>query len=101
MLSGGIVNMTVLAEVTRVLSPIDLAGWYNWIMSNTDLDAAKEQGQIGIKKYWRRASQIEIELDWLYDWIPALAIFVRHLCKVYDNQKISQNMSVKQEIDPK
>ena len=36
-------------------------------MSNTDLDTAKKLGLTGIKKYWRCASQVEIELDWLYN----------------------------------
>lgn len=41
-----------------------------------------------------------MKLDWLYDWISVLAIFVRHLRKVYDNEKVTQNMSVKRDLDP-
>ena len=36
-------------------------------MSNADMDAAKKLGQTGIKKYWRRAGQVEMKLDWLHD----------------------------------
>lgn len=69
-------------------------------MGNTDIDVAKKLGLIGVKKYWRRASHVEMELDLLHDWIPALAIFVKHLQKVYDNKEVGQNMSIKQDIDP-
>ena len=51
MLLESIANITALAEVTRVSSPVDLAGRYNWVMSNADLDAAKELGLTDIKKY--------------------------------------------------
>ena len=69
-------------------------------MSNTDIDAAKKLGLTGIKKYWRRTRQVEIELDRLHDWIPALEIFVRHSCKVYDNEEVTLNMNARQDIDP-
>ncbi len=69
-------------------------------MSNVDMNAAKELGLTGIKKYWRRAAQVEMELDWLHDWIPALATFVRHSQKVYDNEEVGQNMSVRRDINP-
>ena len=68
-------------------------------MSNANLDAAKELGLTGIKKYWKCTRQIEMELDWLYDWIPALVIFVRHSRRVYNNEKVIENMNVKQDID--
>ncbi len=51
MLSEGIADKIAPAEVARVLSPVDLAGRYNWAMSNVDLDAVKELGLTGIKKY--------------------------------------------------
>ena len=38
-----------------------------WEISNANLDTAKELGLTGIKKYWRCAWQVEIELDWLHD----------------------------------
>ena len=41
-----------------------------------------------------------MELDWLHDWIPALATFVRHLRSVYDNKEVTQNMNARQDIDP-
>lgn len=48
-------------------SPDNDAERYKWVMSNTNLDAAKKWRLTGIKKYWRCAGQGEIELDWLYD----------------------------------
>ncbi len=47
----GIADTTALAEVAWVSSPVDLAGRYNWAMSNADLDIAKELGLTSIKKY--------------------------------------------------
>ena len=66
-LSEGIADTTAPAEVARASSPVDLAGKYMWAMSIADMDAAKELGLTGIKKYWRRAGQVEMELDWLHD----------------------------------
>ncbi len=51
MLSESIADTTVPAEVARVLSHVNLAGRYNWAMSDADLDTAKELGLTGIKKY--------------------------------------------------
>ena len=101
MLSGSIADTTVLAEMAQVSSFVDLTERYNWVMSNANLDVVKELELTGIKKYWRRAGQVEIELDWLYDWISALATFVKHSRRVYDNKKIGQNISIRQDIDPK
>ena len=95
----GIINTIVPVQITQILSFVDLARRYNWAISNANLDAAKKLGLTGIKKYWRRTGQIEIELDWLYDWIPILATFVRHLYRVYNNKKVGQNMSVRQNIN--
>ncbi len=67
MLLEGIVDTTMPAEVAGVSSLINLVGRYNWAMSDADLDTAKELGLTGIKKYWRRAGQVELELDWLHD----------------------------------
>ena len=64
-------------------------------MSNADLDATKKLGLTGMKKYWRWAGQVEIELDWLYDWILALATFVKYLCRVYDYEKVFENIKVR------
>ena len=68
-------------------------------MSDADLDAAKKLGLTSIKKYWRYAGQVERELDWLHDWISILATVVRHSQRLYDNEKVGQNMSVRQDID--
>lgn len=64
------------------------------------MDVVKKLWLIVIKKYWKDTGQIEIELDWLYDWIPALTIFMGYLQGVYDNRKIDQNMIFRQNIEP-
>ena len=69
-------------------------------MSKANMEAAKELRLTGIKNYWRRDGQVEMELDWLHDWILALATFVKHSQKVYDTKKMGENMSVKQDIEP-
>ncbi len=67
MLWEGIAVTIAPAEVARELNPINLARRYNWAMSNADLDIVKELRLTGIKKYWKHANQVEMELDWLYD----------------------------------
>ena len=100
-LSRSIVDTIAPAEVAWALSPVNLAGRYTWAISNADLDEANELGLTGIKKYWWRTGQVEMELDWLYDWIPALATFVKYLCRRYDNKEVTENMKVRQDIGPK
>ncbi len=51
LLLKGIADTTAPAEVAQVSSSVDLAGRYNWAMSNADLDIAKELGLTGFKKY--------------------------------------------------
>lgn len=68
-------------------------------MSNVNIDIAKKLKLIGVKKYKECASQVEIELIWLYDWILPLVMFLRNLQKLYNNKKIGQNISVRQNID--
>lgn len=58
-------------------------------MSNSDLDVAKKLGLTGVKIYWRRAGQVKIELNWLYDLIPVLATFMGDLYKVYNGEKVN------------
>ncbi len=70
-------------------------------MNNVDLDIVKELRLTSIKKYKRHAGQVEIELDWLHNQISALATFLRHSYRLYNNEKVGQNMSIKQDIDPK
>ena len=86
---------TAPAEVARASNFVNLAWRYKWAISNTDMNVAKKLGLTGVKKYWKRASQVEMELDWLYDWIPTLATFVRHSRKMYNNEKVPQNISVR------
>ena len=47
----GIMDTIAPAKMAWVLSRINLAGRYNWAMSNVNLNIAKELGQTGIKKY--------------------------------------------------
>ena len=51
MLSKGIADTTVPAEVAQLLSLLDFARRYNWAMSNANLDEIKKLGLTGIKKY--------------------------------------------------
>lgn len=69
-------------------------------MSNANLDQDNELGLIGIKKYWKRSYQVETELDWQHDWISTLAIFVRYSRKEYNNEKMTKNIKVRQDIRP-
>ena len=89
------------AEVARTSSPMDLDGKYMWVMSNVDIDAARDLELTGIKKHWRLAGQIEKEVDGLHkDWIPALAAFVKHSRKMNDNEEVTENMKIRRDIDP-
>ena len=99
-LSDDIADITATAEVAQALSPVDLTGKYMWAMSNANIDAVKELGLTGIKKYQRRAGQVEIEFDWLHNWISVLATFVRHSRRMYKNDEMTKNMNVRQDIDP-
>lgn len=69
-------------------------------MSKADMEIAKELELTGIKNYWKCAGQVEIELNWLHNWIPGPATFVRYSQRMYDNEKVGQNMSNRQNIDP-
>lgn len=62
-LSKGIAHTTMLAKKAWASSSFDLAKRYIWAMSNVDLDASKKLGLTGIKKYQKRAWQVELELD--------------------------------------
>ncbi len=45
------VDKTAIAEVTKVLSAIDLGSKHSWAINNTDMDIAGNLGLTGIKKY--------------------------------------------------
>ncbi len=47
-------DKTVIAEVAKVSSVIDLGSKHSWAISNTDIDTAEDLGLTGIKKYQRR-----------------------------------------------
>ena len=57
------VNKIAMAEVVEVLSAINFGSKYSGAISNIDIDVARNLGLIGIKKYWRRASQIQDKID--------------------------------------
>lgn len=52
------VNKVMMAEVTRVLTAIDIDTKYKWVISNTDMNATRDLKLTSVKKYWRYASQI-------------------------------------------
>ena len=45
------IDKTAMAEVTKVLSIIDLRSKHNKAISNADIDVAEDLSLIGIKKY--------------------------------------------------
>lgn len=49
----------------------------------------------------KNIGEVLIKLKWLYNWILVLVIFIRYLYKIYNNQKVDQNMSIKKNIDLK
>lgn len=57
-------------------------------MCNFDINIAKKLELIGVKKYQKYIGQVEIELNQRHNWIQVLAIFVKYLCKVYNNKKM-------------
>ena len=62
-LSESPADTTTPVEVAQVSSPVDLAWRYRWAMNNFNMNVAKKLGPTGVKKYWRRVGQIEMELD--------------------------------------
>lgn len=96
-----IVDSTTLAEVAQTLYLVDVPERYMYAISNVDLDVSMKQGLTGIKNYRKFVGQGEMKLDWLHEKILALAIFVRHSRKRYGNEKITKNMKVRQDINPK
>ena len=87
-LSEGPTGTTTPAEMAQALSFVDLVWRYKWAISKADIETAKELGLTEVKNYSRRAGKVEMKLDWLYDWILALAIFVRHSRRVYNNKEV-------------
>lgn len=56
-------NKIAIAKVAKVSNAIDLGNKYNWIISNTNIDEARNLKLIGIKKYWRCTDQIQDKVD--------------------------------------
>lgn len=52
------VDKVMMAEVTKVLTAIDIDSKCKWVISNADMNAARDLRLTGVKKYWRYASQI-------------------------------------------
>ncbi len=95
-----LIDIIVMAEVAKVSSVIDLGSQYSWTINNADIDVARDLGLTGIKKYWSCAGQIQAKVDWLYkDWISALEVFVKHSRKTYDNEKVTENLMIRREIN--
>lgn len=99
-LSKGIADITTAAELAQVSSLINLTRQCIWAISNVDLDAAKELRLSDIKKYWRHAWQVKLELDCLHNWILILVTFMRYLRGIYNNKKVTKNIRARQDIDP-
>lgn len=59
------------------------------------MDATKKFGLTRFNKYSKHDNQLEIKLDWPHDWILILVTFVRHLQKIYNKEKVTQNKSFK------
>lgn len=91
-----------MAEVVKVWNVIDLGSKYNWAINNADINVARDLRLTNIKKYWRYASQIQAKINWLYkNKISALRAFVKHSRKMHNNKKVTENMMIKREINPK
>ena len=95
------VNKTVMAEATKVLSTINRGNKYSWVISNADIDVAKDLGLTSNIKYWRCTSQIQDKIDGLHkDWISAIGTFVKYFWRMHNNEKLTENMIIRCEIDP-
>ena len=66
-LSEGPADTTVLGEVGQASSLVDFTWKYRQAISNVDMDAAKKLELTKMKKYWRHAGQVPMELGWLHD----------------------------------
>lgn len=100
-LSKSFADIIILAMVASVLSSIDFAWRFKLVKSNADKDVAKKLGLIKIKKYWKHTSYVEIELDLLHYKILKSVLSIKNTWRIYDIKKVSQNISVRQEINSK
>ncbi len=57
------IEKTVIAEVAKVSSAIDLGSKHSWAISNADMDTTRNLKLTGIKKYWRHTGQIQDKVD--------------------------------------
>lgn len=85
-----------------MLSLINLDSKYIQAISNADIDIIRDLRLTSVKKYWRRVSQIKEEVNGLHkDQILALAAFVKHSQRMDNNQKVTENIKIRREVDPK
>lgn len=49
-------DKTAIVEVAKVLNSIDLSNEHSWVISNADINIARDLKLIDIKKYWRHIS---------------------------------------------
>lgn len=57
------IDKTIMVEVTKVLSAINLRSKHNWAISNVDIDVARDLRLIYIQKYWRHIGQIQDDIN--------------------------------------
>lgn len=92
-------DKTIIAEVIKV---IHLENKHGQIISNSDINAARNWEIISIKKFWKCISQIQDKVDKLdKNWIPIFEGFIKHFWKMHNNKKITKNMKIEQNINPK
>lgn len=83
-------NAIKQAKVAKMSNSINFDSKYMQVINNIDIDAAKDLGLTGVKKYLKRTSQIKVKVNWLYrNQILVLAIFIKHFRKMYDNEKMT------------
>lgn len=52
------IDKTIIAEVAKMLSTINLKNKHSKAISNANMDAARDLELICIKKYWKHIGQI-------------------------------------------
>lgn len=65
------------------------------------MDIAKKLKLINIKKYKRCDRQVELELNYLYNWNLILIILIKYLHEIYNNEKMIENIKTRQDINSK
>lgn len=74
---------------------IDLDSKYIQAISNTDIDVTRDLRLTSMKKYQRHTGQIKKKVNRLYkNWISPFATFVKNFWRIYDNEKMTENMKI-------